>query len=287
MSGHIFSEHLLDREHYFDWIITSLTSASLDTLPIWLLFTQIYWPELLRTRRFGRHLSCVLLQKLHEASQLEHRELFSLLIRRVSHMVASLMRTNPENFVVPTTWFPYRDALRSSLDHEDDRTMACFAQIDRRNRRLVSSPRSRGPVESPEQRFLELLDSSHDAQHAESLLTACIAFHPDHPSVVPVLLDWMTSPFRQGIARVYLGVRVMRRWRKLGLDTDAAMLAFLTSRQNTLSSPYNIYLAVSELIRSRHFNVGTYLQWLIASGAMDNVRSLTPVYLPALPHTPC
>ncbi|KAI9835475.1 MAG: RNA polymerase II mediator complex subunit, partial [Thelocarpon superellum] len=37
LTAHLFAAHLLDREHYFDWLLAALDAASLDQLPLWLL----------------------------------------------------------------------------------------------------------------------------------------------------------------------------------------------------------------------------------------------------------
>jgi len=56
LAAHLYSEHLLDREHYMDWLSTSLESSPLAKAPIWLLITQIHWNDLLRYRKYGSRL---------------------------------------------------------------------------------------------------------------------------------------------------------------------------------------------------------------------------------------
>lgn len=64
----MFSERLLDQEHYIDWLIASLYPSDLDTTPIWLLVTQIYWKEILEHRQRGRKLAEAILGQLYTAS---------------------------------------------------------------------------------------------------------------------------------------------------------------------------------------------------------------------------
>jgi mediator of RNA polymerase II transcription subunit 12, fungi type len=57
---------LLDREHYMDWLVSSLENSPQARLPIWLLITQIYWKDILQSRKFGRRLSTALLNQWAE-----------------------------------------------------------------------------------------------------------------------------------------------------------------------------------------------------------------------------
>jgi mediator of RNA polymerase II transcription subunit 12 len=64
LAARLFSEHLLDQDHYLEWFLYSLDAASLDKVPIWLLMMGIYWECLVRYRKRSRRLAEVLLEKL-------------------------------------------------------------------------------------------------------------------------------------------------------------------------------------------------------------------------------
>jgi mediator of RNA polymerase II transcription subunit 12 len=66
LANHIHAEHLMDRDHYMDWILDSLEKSPQSKLPIWVLILQIYWKDMLRLRRTARRLVTVLLHHLHE-----------------------------------------------------------------------------------------------------------------------------------------------------------------------------------------------------------------------------
>ena len=68
LATHIYAEHLLDRDHYMDWLLDSLERSPQSKLPIWMLIIQIYWKDMLRLRRTARKLVAVLLHHLHEVS---------------------------------------------------------------------------------------------------------------------------------------------------------------------------------------------------------------------------
>jgi mediator of RNA polymerase II transcription subunit 12 len=63
---------------------------------------------------------------------------------------------------------------------------------------------------------------------------------------------------------------LIRKWNISRIDTDAAIHAFLFSLK--ADHPFetrNVFRIIAELVRSRHFSVGRYLQWLIATGSTN------------------
>lgn len=63
LATHLYAEHLLDREHYMEWLVSGLETCSQAKLPMSLLVTQIYWKDLLRLRKYGRRLVVALLNQ--------------------------------------------------------------------------------------------------------------------------------------------------------------------------------------------------------------------------------
>lgn len=66
LATHFHAEYLLDREHYMDWLVSSLENCPQAKLPMWLLIIQIYWEDLLQYRKYSRRLSATLLGHLSE-----------------------------------------------------------------------------------------------------------------------------------------------------------------------------------------------------------------------------
>lgn len=56
LAAHLYADHLLDKEHFLDWLVSSTEAANLARLPIWILVTQIYWDDLVIFRKHGRRL---------------------------------------------------------------------------------------------------------------------------------------------------------------------------------------------------------------------------------------
>lgn len=68
LATYFWAEHLLDRDHYMDWLLTSLETTQQDALPTWVLITQIYYRDLLKYRKHGRRLSSALLEHMSQVS---------------------------------------------------------------------------------------------------------------------------------------------------------------------------------------------------------------------------
>lgn len=64
LTARLFFENLLDHDHFLEWFLSSFDSASLTTVPVWLLMLGIYWNNLMRYRKRGRRLAEILLDKL-------------------------------------------------------------------------------------------------------------------------------------------------------------------------------------------------------------------------------
>ena len=67
--SHLFWENLLDRGHYLDWLIESIESSDLESLPLWLLVQQVHQREILQHGRRGRRLASAILEHLHNVSR--------------------------------------------------------------------------------------------------------------------------------------------------------------------------------------------------------------------------
>lgn len=65
---HLFYECLLDRDHYLNWVISSLQTCNLDNISVWLLIVRIYWKEILRYRQRGKRLTETLLEQMSKVN---------------------------------------------------------------------------------------------------------------------------------------------------------------------------------------------------------------------------
>jgi mediator of RNA polymerase II transcription subunit 12, fungi type len=274
-----------------DWLVSGLENSHQSRLPMWILITQIYWKDILRLRKTGRRLVNALLGHLTTVSDfscirmsfyLQNYLLMTLfsqvhndpdndilvqLSSRLSLLLTSLMITNPESFISPTTWPKNREALFAAIPIDNDQLQNAYQIISLRNDRLAvlsdtSRPGSR-------QELIKLLDSTLKSPYNINLSVQSWMVSQDKSLIVLTLLEWATSAHRPGLFKIYVAVALLRSWSLLCHDTTAAVLEYVDSvPAGEVSRKKLVYLLVSELVRSGHFIVSRYIQWLIARGGV-------------------
>ncbi|CAD6447866.1 23e34830-c2a0-4824-b86a-9131de662131 [Sclerotinia trifoliorum] len=275
LAAHFHAECLIDREHYIDWILSSLEATSQAKLPILLLIAQVYWEDILRYRRFGRRFTTTLLNRFSEAIQHPDSDILGPLNDRLRLLLNKLMISNPDNFVCPEIWFKHRQILQAHLSNSDERLTTAWDEINRRNIRLTTvAPEAQHP---PRQRLINILDKSLFTLFTPEVIHICWQLDDDKTALIHAVLDWSTSCYRPGHAKVFIGARIIRSWRRLGADITASMLSFLDSSACEIGrNRSSFYHLVSELARSNDFCISTYLQWLISRGGIHDHSDLAP-----------
>ncbi|TGO16465.1 hypothetical protein BTUL_0028g00670 [Botrytis tulipae] len=275
LAAHFHAECLLDREHYIDWILSSLETTSQAKLPMWLLIAQMYWEDILKYRRFGRRFTTVLLNRFSETIKHPDADILGPLIGRLRILLTKLMTSNPDNFVSPEIWSKHREVLQAYLSYSDELPMSVWNEINRRNMRLTTlAPEAQHP---PQQRLFNILDKSLFTLFTPEIMGICWQLDDDKTALVHAILDWSTSCYRPGHAKVFIGARILRAWRRLGADTTAATLSFLDGSACEIGrNKASFYHLVSELARSNDFCIPTYLQWLISRGGVHDHSDLAP-----------
>lgn len=267
LATYFHAEYLLDREHYMDWLVSSLENCPQPKVPMWLLITQIYWKDLLQYRKYGRRLSAALLHHLAETLIHPDRDILAPLSDRLKTLLKGLMMSKRENFIAPICWAKYRDVMMSNLGIEDDQFMAVLIAIDRRNSQLTITGTKKEA--SPRRRLIQILDEARSKFFLNELSKQCWEVDEDKMMLMRAILEWSTSCHRPGTTKIYIAARIIRSWSKYGVDVTGAILSFLDSNNcDTSRNKPALYHLVSELARSDHFSTPRYLQWLIARGGL-------------------
>lgn len=271
LAARLFFENLLDQDFYLDWFLSSLENASINTLPIWMLMLGIYWTHVTKFRKRGRRLAEALLEKLRQMKAAEPSEIFQPLAVRLALLVRRLTRDNPSSAVLPRSWARYQGLISSSLDLGDPLESAMYQSLLARNLCVQKAKDCRQLAEcSPKQQSIRILDASRSVYDMAALSHACLSTVADRAVLVSALLEWTATSFRHGLVRVYIAARLLRKWKKLGMDLDGHILSFLSrSRTKTTLDMGNVYHVIVELIRSQTFSVSRYLQWLVARGVVE------------------
>ena len=266
---HIYSEHLVDREHFLDWMLTSLHESDRDRLPTWLLVVQVHWQELVRYRLRGRRLAVTILEHIHKMTHPEQRVLCLPIRRSLLSLLRSLALDEPNCLLLPDCWVNYESLVNSCIDEHDLEFRRCFVQISKRNQRFVTTPSVEGSRAqlSARQQVIAVLDGTSKSYVIQSLSDLCLNTVPDTKLLITTVVEWSTTCYRSRLARRYVAIRLLRRWDNCGIKIEEIILEMLDHvAEMPPAQQSNLYSLVAELVRSRHFAIGRYLQRLMARG---------------------
>lgn len=278
LASQLYTERLLDQEHYLDWLLACLEGTEAERLPIWFLLVQIYWQDLVAVRRRGRRLAEALLLQLDTMTSGDNLESTNPLAQRAKQLITTLIMGHRNCMVVSRTWRKYKHILQKMLSGSSQPALqSAIRSVVRRNERL--SGWNRKPThthQSPQKSVLSALDAISLDFHLNEFAAWCLAIMPDTHGLAVTVLQWACSLYREGAHRLYIAVRLLRKWKSKGADIDSAILAILSDGQKLKAIRHrDFFRLVAELVRSKHFSVGRYLQWLIASGSLSAVGDIT------------
>jgi mediator of RNA polymerase II transcription subunit 12 len=279
-----FSEKLLEVDHYLDWIVTSLSEATLERLPIWTVLAQLYWKPITAYSKRGKALAEGILEHLHSITN-AGLHVNAPLKEKLQKLVAVLAVNNRGCLISPYIWSKYKTLLSPKAE-SGSTSNSSAVNIARRNQRLATPlDRSAAANGCPRLNLYCKLDHVGLDVDIERLLASCQSAVPDPVNLVMALLKWASTPYRTGDARIYIASRLIAQLREAGIDTDSALLDFLRDTTDlSHSSASNVHRVVVDLVRLQAFSVGRYLQWLISSGVLSSgVRSCASSLLVALP----
>lgn len=189
-------------------------------------------------------------------------------------LIKTLMTSTAVNFVSPSTWPKHRDALASSLSADDDIYQAAYRLIHHRNDQLLSNVRA---PPAARHTLVKLLDGALNLPFCDDLPAKCWNLSEDQSGSIRTILEWCTSLYRPGIAKVYVAHLVLSTWANSGLDTTGVILDFMVSDPlEHLDRKTALYHLVSELVRSNHFILMRYIQWLISCGGLHDPNGVAP-----------
>ncbi|KAI9655804.1 MAG: RNA polymerase II mediator complex subunit [Bathelium mastoideum] len=289
LATQIFGERLLDRDQYLDWLLSCFESTKNKQLPIWLLLVQIYWKHLVSNRQRGKRLAESLLNHLNMIFAEGVDTVYRSLIDRLQLLLATLAVAHRGCLILPDTWQKYNHLFQMLKDRfPDHKVVSACKNVEYRNKRLVSVPfNSLSTCSHATRALVARLDAfTHNTQFGE-LSSQCLGSSSNKQQIIGTLLAWASSKCRSGTYRMYLAVRLLRRWRSTNVDVDGAILLFLrsTAVSKTLC-PHSIFRTVTELVRSGHFSIGRYLQWLISEGCLIEDNGAKSFHLQLLAELP-
>lgn len=165
--------------------------------------------------------------------------------------------------------------LRDCFEEQDDIPASYFEHVSRRNSRLVKTFVGQiwHATPSPRQELITLLDSNTEWPKIAKFTDSCLAAADNSGVLVVTCLEWASSLYRRGHARLYVAARMLRRWSRQGFDVEKPILDFFATNPDLAGlHSGNTYRLLAELIRSKHFLVGRYLQWLLSRGTLNRCQ---------------
>lgn len=119
--------------------------------------------------------------------------------------------------------------------------------------------------------MVRLLDATLLSQIGRDLPQKCWATGDDKTDIVKTTVDWATSFYRPGLARVYIAANLIKVWASLRIDVTGAILEHMdTIPAEDEGRKQMTYHLVAELVRTGQFSVTQYIKWLMARGGCSH-----------------
>jgi mediator of RNA polymerase II transcription subunit 12 len=174
---------------------------------------------------------------------------------------------------MPLKWSRYastlKDLVKGELGVIESQARCVFA----RNEQIAKGTQQ--PLSTTQHtsrhKLISILDRASEEPDFAKLSNSCFEAVTNHDLLVTTAIEWGTTPFRTFAPRTYLALRLLRHWLGRGVNVEKPLMALLS---NGLAigklDADRLYKLISGLIRSGHFSIGKYLQWIIATGCLTS-----------------
>ena len=194
---------------------------------MWLILIQIYWKDLLASRKNGRRLAAAILSHHFNVRLVRHggrgadasnaegqvqnapdKDILQPLASRLVSLLMTLLVSRPENFISPTTWSKYRTVLESPLLSGDAGVRAAFGSVKNRNEQLLANYIRLQPA--ARNIMVKQLDSTLQSPISDEFAADSWSISKDKAMLVKTLLEWCTSLYGpRAYVTVYMVVRAV------------------------------------------------------------------------------
>jgi mediator of RNA polymerase II transcription subunit 12 len=200
----------------------------------------------------------------------------------VENTMFKLVVTKPACLLLPKTWAKHRSTLHNfALRRCQLVVTGAIADLDARNTELCQPSGVLGSkLNDHVGQIYHLLDSVdyNTSVRIDDLAFDCMEIESDAGRLISAVMQWASSIYRQGSHHIYLATRLLRKWSHLGADVYSGLLGYLTTMvSNERKEPAVVFRIIAELLRSRTFSLGRFLQWLIATGSLTHHTDLSSV----------
>ncbi|RMZ87493.1 hypothetical protein DV736_g5280, partial [Chaetothyriales sp. CBS 134916] len=268
LATRLYLENLLDRDHYLDWVLKCFTLSTDEQLPSWLLVVHIYKQDIAKFRKRGRPLAEALLNKYMKMRDLPYPMAQSLM-KKLKDTIKNIALLDSSCFLMPDQWPAVREALQSCLDLNNITEKAMMSYLDIINDRCMGANKYLYLTKRSEKdKVVDILDRAKAPYDLPSLSHTLLRACPEGQKLATYCLEWATTKFRSGSARVYLTSRLLRRWLRQGLDLDPALVQFFDQAAILPNGRDSDALKriFSDLSRSNSFSASKWLQAMNVRG---------------------
>lgn len=292
LAAYLYAEHLLDRTGFLEWYLSFLDGSSMDVLPFALVLATMFWDDLMKLRRFSKRFAEIILTKSEIVMANNTDSQCLSLLRRLSIMASNMLLSHRESLVGSGDW-ERLNKLLVVVDHRLGAAEICLENVASRNIPLYGL---KGGLERPSKvsgrrkavDYLDNLTLPYNTKAIYRRLSSLLS----GTELVSCIFEWAVTSLRTGQHRVYLGADLLRyaASEPQYLDIQTPILELLSNIDVHIKvKRHDLFLLISELVRTRYFSIGTYLKWLIAKGVMSKINCLdesSPCYVRLLAEIP-
>ncbi len=200
----------------------------------------------------------------------------------LENTLIKLLVIRPACLLLPGTWDQHSATLQGLAERtKHPQIVHAVKRLDERNRRQQQSSRiAPAAAMTPAAQVYLILDKVDYSKmvRIEEVSTDCMEVISNPVNLVSVLLQWASSSYREGLYRACLATRLLRRWAHLGADIYECITTYLEDMGWTrIGDARKVFKIISELVRSKTFAAGRYMQWLIATGSIAQNLDLSQV----------
>ncbi|KAL8779562.1 MAG: hypothetical protein Q9213_006867 [Squamulea squamosa] len=265
LATHLFAERLLDKDHYFDWLLNATSQADLETLPIYLLIIRSHLKDFGQSRRYGRRLAESLLEQLQRVEEMVSPDLYDAVKMKIAGLIRLFIVTSPVSFLMRRRWPTFHSLLQTAIAAPQ---AVVFQDLCKRNKRIQAMAGLDTESEAAtSQSLIQILDFESSGADILTIARTLWEVAPNPELLVRTCLCWASTIYGTSYVRVYTAAQLLRSWSDMDVDIESQVLNFLAIDAKAADlDKARLYRIIAELVRSRHFSVGRYLNWVIANG---------------------
>jgi hypothetical protein len=268
LTTRLYLENLVDRDHYLDWIVNTFAVVGNERLPFWLMLAHVFKQDIAKFRKRGRKLAETLVRR-YMALKDSTSALVQTVVQKLADAIRGFALHRPQLFLMPDNWPDIKSALDLCLRKESALEARLLQRLEFVNQRCMGAAKQKylsKPI--PVDLVVEILDAARAPFDLVSLSQKLLAAGADQMLLLLTTLEWAATKYRCGQPRIYLVARLIRKWQKMGFDTDEGILQFVAKCHGSpeLFDPPALKHLAAELSRSRSFPSSKYMQWLSVRG---------------------